>query len=73
MIDREDMERLKEVFVTRQECNTQMDDVDKKLSNDNARLVIIEHQLLTITKMLYAIGSGILVLILGSLWNLIAK
>lgn len=73
MIDNDDMTRLKEVFVTRQECNLQMEDVSNKLSNDNARLAVIEHQLNVILKMLYAIGTGILALVMGSIWNLIAK
>lgn len=73
MIDNDDMTRLREVFVTRQECNLQMEDVSNKLSNDNARLAVIEHQLNVILKMLYAIGTGILALVMGSIWNLIAK
>lgn len=73
MIDNDDMTRLREVFVTRQECNLQMEDVSNKLSNDNARLAVIEHQLNVILKMLYAIGIGILTLLMGSIWNLIAR
>lgn len=73
MIEHEDIERLKEIFITRQECNTQMDDVSKKLGNDNARLLVIEKQLEGITKLLYAIGTGIIMLIVGGIWNLIIK
>ena len=73
MIDKEDMERLKEIFVTRQECDKQMDEVTNKLSKDNERLAVIETQLGLITKLLYGIGSGIIALIVGSIWNLIAK
>lgn len=73
MIDKEDIARLKEIFITRQECNEQMEDVALKLSNDNARLAVIEHQLNMILKLLYAIGTGILALVMGSIWNLIAK
>lgn len=73
MIDKEDMDRLKEVFITRQECNTQMDEVSTKLGNDNARLLVIEKQLEGITKLLYAIGTGIIMLIVGAVWDLIIK
>lgn len=73
MIERGDIEQLKEVFVTRQECNLQMDGISSKLADDKARLAVIESQLALITKLLYAIGTGILALIIGSLWNLIAK
>ena len=73
MLERGDIEQLKEVFVTRQECNLQMDGISSKLADDKARLAVIESQLALITKLLYAIGTGILALIIGSLWNLIAK
>lgn len=73
MIDKEDMDRLREVFVTRQECTTQMDSVSDRLSKGNERFAKIETQLALITKLLYFIGGGIITLILGGLWNLIAK
>ena len=73
MIEAEDLSRLKEIFITRQECNLQMSGIDDKLSSDNTRLSVIESQLSLITKLLYAIGTGILTLMLGGLWNLIAK
>lgn len=73
MLDKEDMDRLREIFVTRQECVTQMDSVSDRLSKGNERFAKIETQLSLITKLLYGIGSGIAALIVGSLWNLIAK
>lgn len=59
MIEREDIDRLKEIFVTRQECESDMKRVDDKLATDNARLAVIEHQLKTITWLLTAIGGGV--------------
>ena len=73
MLDKEDMERLREIFVTRQECTTQMDSVTDRLSKGNERFAKIETQLSLITKLLYGIGSGIAALIVVSLWNLIAR
>ena len=73
MIEQDDITRLKEIFITRQECNLQMDAVNSKLNDDKVRLGVIESQLTLITKLLYAIGTGILALIIGSVWNLIAK
>ena len=73
MIDDQDISRLKEIFITRQECDKNMEGVSAKLSNDNARLAVIEHQLEGITKLLYAIGTGIIMLIVGAVWNLIIK
>ena len=59
-IDKEDIDRLKEIFVTRQECDTQMDDVEKKLANDSTRLAVIETKLGQIMWILTAIGGGII-------------
>lgn len=72
-IDEKDIERLKDIFVTRQECNDQMGGIDAKLSNDNARLAVIESQLKLILKVLAFIGSGVGALIIGALWQVIAK
>ena len=73
MIEHEDIERLKEIFITRLECQNQMDNVGDRLAKGNERFATIETQLALITKLLYFIGSGIIALILGGLWNLIAK
>lgn len=73
MIEHDDIERLKEIFVTRQECQNQMDNVAERLAKGNERFATIETQLALITKLLYFIGSGIITLILGGLWNLLAK
>jgi len=73
MIDNEDIDRLKEIFITRKECDQQMDGVTERLSHGNERFAMIETQLGIITKLLYGIGSGIIALLIGSLWNLIAK
>lgn len=48
MVEREDIDRLKEIFVTRQECNNTMDDVNRKLSNDSTELALIKQSLHTI-------------------------
>lgn len=48
-VDQADIERLKEVFVTRRECDTVTDDINKKLNNDNKELALIKAQLATIS------------------------
>lgn len=73
MIDKDDIDRLKEIFITRQECDKQMDGVTERLSHGNERFAKIETQLSLITKLLYCIGGGIIALLIGSLWNLIAR
>ena len=63
MIENDDIQRLKEIFITRQECSSQMDDVDKKLSNDNVRLAVIENQLKTIIWLVSAVGTGVITML----------
>lgn len=69
MIEKEDIDRLKDIFVTRQECESDMKLVDDKLSNDNARLAVIEQQLKTITWLLTAVGGGIITMIIKMFWG----
>ena len=40
MIDNNDIERLKEIFVTRRECENNTNGIAKKLSNDDKRLAV---------------------------------
>lgn len=69
MIEREDIDRLKDIFVTRQECESDMKSVEDKLSKDNARLAVIEHQLKTITWILTAVGGGIITMLIKMFWG----
>ena len=49
MIDEQDINRLKELFVTRQECDTTTSALEKKILEYSADLAVIKHQLDTIT------------------------
>ena len=60
MIDAADIERLKEIFVTRKECDEQMDEVDKKLSNDMKELAVINTKLSLILWFLGAVGAAVI-------------
>lgn len=60
MIDREDIDRLKEIFVTRQECNNQMDGVNNKLSEDAAEFAVIKTKLNAILWGLSVIGAAVI-------------
>ena len=60
MIEDKDMERLKEVFVTRIECQTDMKSMDDKVAATKERLAVIEQQLKTITWVLCTIGAGVI-------------
>lgn len=44
MIDEQDISRLKELFVTRQECQTDMKSLEDKISPLLVRLAVIEQQ-----------------------------
>ena len=63
-LEREDIDRLKEIFVTRQECDDQMNGVEGKISDENVRLAVIEHQLKNITWLLMTVGGGIITILL---------
>jgi hypothetical protein len=60
MIDAADIERLKEIFVTRKECDDTMDDVNAKLSNDMKELAVINTKLSLILWFLGAVGAAVI-------------
>ena len=68
MIDDKDIERLKEIFVQRQECQEINDEIKTKLSNDLVRLAVIENQLKVITWILYAVAGGVITMLVKMLF-----
>lgn len=68
-LDRDDIERLKEIFVTRQECDGKMGEVDTRISSSDVRLAVIEHQLKTITWLLTTVGAGVVTMIIKMFWG----
>lgn len=58
-----DIDRLKEIFVTRQECQKQTDSFESKLNKDLVRLAVIETQLSQIKWILTAVGGGIITML----------
>lgn len=64
MIDKDDIDRLKEIFVTRLECENTMDAINRKISQEDVRLAVIEHQLKTITWILTAVGGGVITMLI---------
>lgn len=60
MIDEQDISRLKEIFVTRKECDEQMDTVNGKLSNDMKELAVINTKLSLILWFLGAVGAAVI-------------
>lgn len=71
MIDKEDIDRLKEIFVTRQECDNAMDDVNKKLANDSTELALIKQQLAVIAWFSKTTFGVIVAAIIGAILKLI--
>lgn len=72
-ITTEDIETLKMYFVTRDKCDTTVDEIEKKLSNDNVKLALIEQQLKTIGWVSKTTLGAVIVAIVGALLSLILK
>ena len=69
MIDENDIGRLKEIFVPRQECQTINEEIKTKLSSDLVRPAVIENQLKVITWILYAVAGGIITMLIKMLFG----
>ena len=68
-IEDHDIDRLKEIFVTRQDCQNTNDEIEKKLSSDLVRLAVIENQLKVITWLLYAVAGGVITMLIKLLFG----
>ena len=68
-IEDNEIERLKEIFVTRQECQNTNNEIEKKLSSDLVRLAVIENQLKVITWLLYAVAGGVITMLIKILFG----
>ena len=73
MLEREDIDRLKETFVTRQECDSSMDEVNKKLANDSTELALIKQKLDTITWVSKTTLAAVIMSIVGAVMALILR
>ena len=69
MIEDNDVDRLKEIFVTRKECQRTTDGIETKLSGDLVRLAVIENQLKIITWLLYSVAGGIVTMLIKMLFG----
>lgn len=73
MLAPEDIDRLKEIFVTRQECDTTVNEIEKKLANDSTELALIKQKLDTITWVSKTTLAAVIVAIVGAIMALILK
>lgn len=60
MLEHEDIDRLKEIFVTREECTTNQNVIDGRVNEINVDLAVIRTQLKTIQWLLTTIGAGVI-------------
>lgn len=73
MLDHEDIERLKEIFVPRSECDTQMATVREKQNNVEVRLAVIENEVKKSTKLQWTILMAVLSAIVAAVMGMILK
>ena len=64
MIDHDDIERLKEIFVTRKECDDVQEDIRSKLNKDGSKLAVIETKITMVLWVLAAVGTGVISIVL---------
>lgn len=64
MIDHDDIDRLKEIFVTRKECDDVQEDIRSKLNKDWSKLAVIETKISMVLWVLAAVGTGVISIVL---------
>ena len=64
MIDDNDIRRLDEIYVRKDDCNNIQNAVDKKLSNDSTRFAVLEYQQKVNNWLTTAIAGGIVALVI---------
>ena len=64
MLEDKDIDRLREIFVTRQECQAQTDSFETKLNKDLVRLAVIETKLSQITWILSTVAAGVVTMLI---------
>lgn len=73
MLEPEDIARLKEIFVTRQECQDTNEEINKKLAKDSTELALIKQQLNTISWVSKTTLGAVIVAIVGTIMAMILK
>lgn len=64
MIEEKDIDRLKEIFVTRHECQQATDAFDSKLNKDLVRLAVIETEMKQIKWLTAAVVGGVITMLI---------
>ena len=68
-LEENDIERLKEIFVSRKECQDINEEIKSNLTKDLVRLSVIENQLKIITWVLYAVAGGVITMLVKMLFG----
>ena len=68
-LDKEDIERLKEIFVTQKECEHDMQEARGHIADSATRLSVIETQLKLILWLLAAVGGGVITMLIKMFWG----
>lgn len=63
-IEEKDIERLKEIFVTRQKCQETTDSFESKLNKDIVRLAVIETEMKQIKWLITAVAGGVITMLI---------
>lgn len=71
MIDDKDIEHLKLLFVTREECDNVTGEINKKLATDSTELALIRQKLDTITWVSKTTLASVIAVIVGAILKLI--
>ena len=64
MIDNDDIKRLDNIYVRKDDCNNIQLDVDRKLANDSTRFAVLEYQQKLNNWLTGAICGGIIALLI---------
>ena len=65
MIDNDDIKRLDNIYVRKDDCNNIQLDVDRKLANDSTRFAVLEYQQKLNNWLTGAICGGIIALLIN--------
>ena len=64
MIDNDDIKRLDNIYVRKDDCNNIQSDVDRKLAKDSTRFAVLEYQQKLNNWLTTAIAGGIVALVI---------
>lgn len=69
MLEKEDIARLKEIFVTRTECDERISSTNVTIHRIDTRLTVMETYNKVIVWLLGAISSGVVALVIKQFWG----